>query len=171
MKTKRQMFTTEEDEKLKKLVAEFGTGNWRIISDHLPNRTPRQCRERYRNYLAPEIVNGTWTVEEDQLLRMKFQEYGPKWAIISNFFPTRSEINIKNRWAVLGKRFNMSFKYFMKQQLLSRNSHNHRIPTVIEKPVTLAPSVVEEKGFDSMIDIFEFNDTIQEIDMIYDWCY
>lgn len=95
----RQMFTMDEDDKLCALVKEFGEKNWRTISKHMPNRTTRQCRERYRNYLSPTVKNGPWTPEEDLLLEQKYLEYGPKWATIAQFFRSRSDVNIKNRWA------------------------------------------------------------------------
>ena len=95
----RQMFTTEEDNLLIEMVKEYGDKNWRVISKHIPNRTTRQCRERYRNYLSPTIKNGPWTEEEDLLLEQKYMEYGPKWATIAQFFKSRSDVNIKNRWS------------------------------------------------------------------------
>lgn len=95
----RQMFTMDEDDRLCALVKEYGEKNWRTISKHMPNRTTRQCRERYRNYLSPTVKNGPWTPEEDLLLEQKYLEYGPKWATIAQFFRSRSDVNIKNRWA------------------------------------------------------------------------
>lgn len=102
----RHSFTDKEDEQLKKLVLEYGEHDWKTIAENLGTRTPRQCRERYRNYLMPGIVNGPWTVEDDMLLYQKYLEIGPHWTIISQFFPSRSEINIKNRWAALSNKRN-----------------------------------------------------------------
>ena len=98
-KSARQMFTPEEDKQLIELVKEFGDRNWRMISKKMENRTTRQCRERYRNYLSPNLTNGPWTAEEDLLLEQKYVELGPKWAAIAQFFKNRSDVNIKNRWA------------------------------------------------------------------------
>ena len=93
------MFSAAEDNTLRELVLEHGEKNWRVISKYMPNRTTRQCRERYKNYLAPNVTNGPWTTEEDLLLEQKYMEYGPKWATIAQFFKNRSDVNIKNRWA------------------------------------------------------------------------
>lgn len=98
-KSARQMFTPEEDKQLIELVKEFGDRNWRMISKKMEKRTTRQCRERYRNYLSPNLTNGPWTAEEDLLLEQKYVELGPKWAAIAQFFKNRSDVNIKNRWA------------------------------------------------------------------------
>lgn len=37
----------QEDDKLRDLVAQYGPNNWTIISNFLPGRVNKQCRERY----------------------------------------------------------------------------------------------------------------------------
>lgn len=96
--TSRRKFTENEDDLLKKVVKIFGKSNWRIISSLVPGRTPRQCRDRYTNYLAPGLVRLDWSDEEDKLLAEKFETYGPQWTLIRQFFPTRSPNDIKNRY-------------------------------------------------------------------------
>jgi len=97
----RKVFSPEEDAHLKLLVDRIGMNNWKEISRSMIDRTPRQCRERYKNYLAPQIINGPWSAEEDKLLFSKYAELGRKWSAISKFFMNRSNVNIKNRWASL----------------------------------------------------------------------
>ena len=97
--TSRRKFTEEEDKLLSKLVSEMGPRKWDQIAKNMPNnRTARQCRDRYSNYLIPGFFNGEWSKEEDELLYKKYQEYGPKWAVIKEFFTNRSPNAIKNRW-------------------------------------------------------------------------
>lgn len=100
-KTHRQKFTSEEDQMLVHLVSIFGTHSWRRIAQQMSRRSTRQCRERYLNYLSPELKNGPWTYAEDQVLLKKVAEYGTCWSKISRFFESRSDINIKNRYALL----------------------------------------------------------------------
>lgn len=95
---KKQPFTEAEDAKLIRLVQFFGTNSWKIISAYLEGRTQRQCRERYKTYLAPGIKRTPWTKEEDELIIKKYKEYGPKWATISKFFVGRTDNTIKNRF-------------------------------------------------------------------------
>lgn len=102
----RRMFSPEEDERLKMLVGKFGENNWKNIARQMPNRTTRQCRERYKNYLSPHLSNAVWTQEEDELLAQKFAEIGPKWAKIAGFFQGRSDVNVKNHWTTLCSRKN-----------------------------------------------------------------
>lgn len=97
--TSRRKFTEEEDKLLSKLVSEMGPRKWDQIAKKMPNnRTARQCRDRYSNYLIPGFFNGEWSKEEDELLYKKYQEYGPKWAVIKEYFTNRSPNAIKNRW-------------------------------------------------------------------------
>ena len=100
----RKKFTDEEDEFLKSLVTKYGIKAWNKISELMPGRTPRQCRERYGNYLQPHLLNGEWTQEDEKKLIEKYNEIGPKWAKIAEFFETRSDVNVKNHFAAMKRR-------------------------------------------------------------------
>ena len=100
-KPARHKFTTQEDQYLLHLVQTYGQKNWQIIANHFPNRTARQCRERYKNYLSPFINKEPFTQEEDELLIEKEKEYGKQWSKISKYFQNRTDVLIKNRWATL----------------------------------------------------------------------
>ncbi|KAK8841482.1 Myb- protein B [Tritrichomonas musculus] len=91
-------FSTNEDLMLKNVVNIFGAKNWKLIASMIPNKTPRQCRDRYMNYLAPGYIHSDWTKEEDLLLADKYKEYGPQWSKIQKFFPFRTSNSIKNRF-------------------------------------------------------------------------
>lgn len=95
---KRVKFTPKEDEILINQVAISGPRKWSRIALNLPGRTPRQCRDRYVNYLSAGLQNGPWTHEEDTKLLNLYNKYGSKWALIQKSFPKRSSNNIKNRW-------------------------------------------------------------------------
>jgi hypothetical protein len=97
----RHRFTREEDEQLMRLVEGNPGCSWDDIAKCLPGRTSRQVRERYRHYLSPELNLSQWTSEEDNVLRNKFDEYGPQWSILKMFFPNRSAVNIKNHWTTM----------------------------------------------------------------------
>lgn len=97
----RSQFTKEEDAKLIQLVQKYTANNFNAIAKELPGRSVRQCRERWKHYLSPSVRNTPWTEDEDNLLRMKYYELGPKWVEISSYFQNRTDVNIKNRWIVL----------------------------------------------------------------------
>lgn len=92
-------FSDDEDIKLLELVEKYGE-NWSQIASEMDGRNVRQCRERWRNYLSPDVANRPWTEEEDKLLDEKYAQFGPKWKHIASFFAKRTDINIKSRWQV-----------------------------------------------------------------------
>ena len=69
----------------------------------MENRTIRQCKERWVNYLQPGLNNSPWTKAEDMILFEKVKQYGNSWAKIKKFFPRRTDINIKNRWSKISQ--------------------------------------------------------------------
>ena len=94
-------FTKEEDNKLRKLVAKYGTRDWKVIASRMKGRTNRQCRERYKYYLHPSIRTDDWSAEEDKLLLRKVSELGTKWSKIARFFSARTDVSLKNRYKKL----------------------------------------------------------------------
>ena len=59
----RGSWTAEEDEKLRKAVAEFGGRNWKKIAEQISDRTDVQCLHRWQKVLRPGLVKGPWTPE------------------------------------------------------------------------------------------------------------
>ena len=97
-------FTPQEDQRLTSLFYSVQPTNWNVIALFMPNRTPRQCRDRWKNYLNPELRNDPWTPEEDQLLCEKYKLYGSKWGKIAPFFVNRSDNSCRNRWQLLDRK-------------------------------------------------------------------
>lgn len=110
---KRRKFTKEEDDTLVKLVDQYGVKSWDHIAEHMTGRTGRQCRDRYRNYLVPGYFNGQWTQEEDDIIREKYLQFGPKWSRMTQFFSNRSANALKNRW-----------NYFVCRQVAAEQMNN-----------------------------------------------
>jgi len=94
---KKEPFTSDEDARLQELVAMHGPENWQAIAAQLPGRSPRQCRERWKLYLSPEVKNDPWSLEEEQRLVKMYLAIGPKWTLIAKAFPSRTANNVKNK--------------------------------------------------------------------------
>ena len=94
----RRPFTVSEDVRLLDIIAKSTEFNWTKISRQLGYRTARQCRDRWLNYLNPNIRDDPWTDEEDHVLLDKVNELGYSWSIIRQYFSGRSENDVKNRW-------------------------------------------------------------------------
>jgi hypothetical protein len=106
LKSSRNYFTKQEDELLKTIIQAQKKINWDEISSYLEGKTSRQCRDRWRNYLAPGLKIRNWSIEEDRILFEKFQEYGTKWIDIAYYFPGRTTNDIKNRYHIKIKKRN-----------------------------------------------------------------
>lgn len=126
-------FSPEEDIKLTKLVEQFGTDNWNLISNKMKRRNSRQCRDRWENYLSPTLNKEPFTNEEDLLILEKYEEIGAKWVTISKFLVGRTDISVKSRWLMLQRR-NITI------ETIKQNMHNQN-------------NVQEEKDVNSLTDI------------------
>ena len=91
-------WTREEDEVILKFVQANGDKYWAKLALLLNGRTGKQCRERFKNHLDPNLVKNPWTPEEDQQLINLHKQYGNQWTKISSFFEGRTDNCIKNRW-------------------------------------------------------------------------
>lgn len=99
--SKKVKFTKAEDVRLMMLVQEYSTKDWKTIAEHMYPRTARQCRERWTNYVNPNLSKDPWSKDEDLLLIEKHNEFGNRWKLIERYFPGRSKNNIKHRWSVM----------------------------------------------------------------------
>lgn len=97
-----------EDEALLDLVLQMKHPlKWSVIatdlsSQHLnpnaPERTGKQCRERYVNHLNPRLKTTDFTPIEDATIWRMTATLGSKWAIMSKIIPGRTDNNLKNRF-------------------------------------------------------------------------
>ncbi|RLN58466.1 hypothetical protein BBP00_00006988 [Phytophthora kernoviae] len=78
----------EEDQVLEYLVTQ-GCNNWGQIAERIPGRTPKQCRERWKNHLDPAINKGPYTEEEDSVILTAQARLGNKWSQIAQLLKGR----------------------------------------------------------------------------------
>ncbi|CEL92647.1 unnamed protein product [Vitrella brassicaformis CCMP3155] len=83
-------WTQEEDEALRESVRVNGGKSWKRIATFLPGRSDVQCLNRWHTVLKPTLVRGTWTQEEDDVLRELVAVHGAaKWSSIAKMLNER----------------------------------------------------------------------------------
>jgi hypothetical protein len=97
-------FEPFEDSLLLEIVSRVGPSNWSQIATQIYGRNARQCRERWTNYVNPNLVKNEWTEAEDETLLQTYQEVGPKWFVIAGLLPGRGKNSVKNRYFTLQHR-------------------------------------------------------------------
>ncbi|CAJ1940290.1 unnamed protein product [Cylindrotheca closterium] len=103
---KRNKWAEEEDAILLDTVRQESSGkiNWPLVAHRVNQesgqepRTGKQCRERWQNHLRPNIKKGNWTAQEEDMIRVLFDAYGPKWSSMSKLMKSRTDNDIKNKW-------------------------------------------------------------------------
>jgi hypothetical protein len=106
----RRKFSLQEDQLLSSLVAEHGSRNWTKIASLMGDRSVRQCKERWANYLSQAPDGASWTLADDLLLERLVIERGHKWKAMEAHFPGKTDIQIKNRHNVILRRRKRVFK-------------------------------------------------------------
>jgi len=93
----RNYWESDEDLRLLELVEKHGE-KWSKIASLMKGRTGKQIRDRYVNYLRPNIKQKRWSQEEDNLLQELYKEFGNKWSRIAIYLHGRTENQVKNRF-------------------------------------------------------------------------
>ncbi|KAI9895276.1 hypothetical protein PsorP6_018950 [Peronosclerospora sorghi] len=93
-------WSVEEDARLMEMMLK-GYDNWRQVSNNIPGRTAKQCRERWRNRLDPSIKKTPFTPQEDEAIQQAYEKYGNRWTQIAELLPGRTEDAVKLRWKAL----------------------------------------------------------------------
>ncbi|CAN8308920.1 unnamed protein product [Cochlearia groenlandica] len=111
-------WTHDEDKILMNAVERYNGKNWKKIAECLPrinNRNDIQCQHRWLKVLNPNLNKGSWSQEEDDILRemvSKENDGKPKWSQISKQLHGRIGKQCRERW------------------------HNYLNPTIIRTPWT-----------------------------------
>ena len=91
------MWTPEEDALLSSLVNQ--NKDWTAIAAHFPGRSSKQVLAHWRKVVNPEIVRGSWTFQEDQMIIRWVQMNGPcQWSTLAEQMPGRIAKQCRERW-------------------------------------------------------------------------
>lgn len=99
-------WSKEEDGLLLKLVQNMRMPmKWSVVAQSLPDRTGKQCRERYVNHLNPRLKTSDWNPVEDTTIFHLYGSMGSHWAKMSKVIPGRTDNGIKNRFHNLRRQY------------------------------------------------------------------
>ncbi|XP_070774757.1 transcriptional activator Myb-like [Enoplosus armatus] len=89
-----------QDEKLYRLLKEFGSNSWSSVSLHFKGqRSDVECQRRWQQIKNPELVKGPWTQEEDERVIELVHKYGMKrWSLIAKHLHSRNGKQCRERW-------------------------------------------------------------------------
>lgn len=128
--SKKNKFTEFEDEHLRQIISEVGIYDWETVAQRLGGRSPRQCRDRWNYYLNPKVKNRPWTQAEDYILIEKYLKFGPKWAVLCQFFDSRTDANVKNHFLVLERRLKKDNQLIAQEQ---QRQINEKIDKILDE--------------------------------------
>ena len=94
--SKRSYFTNTEDKMLLNLYNIFNS-KWKLIAEIIGTKTPRQCRDRWIQYLSRLNKDYLFSNEEIAQLNKLVYENGHNWKIIS-IAMGRTGNQVKNAW-------------------------------------------------------------------------
>jgi len=148
-KTKKNLWTQAEDKLLLELIAQYGQ-KWTLIGRLIGGRKCKQVRDRYLNYLNPEIKTCPFTPEEDNQLISLFNKIGNKWKQIATNMAGRSESQVKNRY------------YRHLKGILSASS-TESSPFEINKYSSISSNSTEDTENNDHLDFTILNQDVQDI--------
>jgi hypothetical protein len=95
-------WTQEEMDLLRKLVETYKdtAPRWNEVAANFADHTAIECLTKWQTLTNPPVIKGkgSWTAEEDLILREKRQLYGRKWAKIAAHLPGRQGKQCRERY-------------------------------------------------------------------------
>jgi hypothetical protein len=132
-KTGPKAWTKEEDTLLLSIVQSMRMPmKWSLVAQNLPERTGKQCRERYVNHLNPRLKVTDWTPVEDSTIFHLYNTIGSHWAKMSKIIPGRTDNGIKNRF------------HNLRRQLEREDEHRLRLNAARDYPGEIRLELVRE---------------------------
>lgn len=92
-------WTKAEDELLIKIMSQKDRPNYSKMVDHFSGKTGQQIAERWDKVLNPNLVKGSWTRHEDEVIIQYVKENGTRnWRNLCSLLPGRIGKQCRERW-------------------------------------------------------------------------
>jgi hypothetical protein len=96
IKLKFAKWSRDEDEKLKNIVQEKGSKNWKKIAEYFENKTPVQCFYRWNKMIK---INTEWSEDDIEKLKFWVQNNGNmNWTNCARFIKGKTTKCCKDKW-------------------------------------------------------------------------
>lgn len=100
----KKYWTQADDNSLKAIMNDNNFTSWKDVAKLMGTRSAKQCRERWSEYLDPDLLVEAFTAEEDEIILREQATHGNKWKLINNTLGARRTTSaIKVRWKTLTK--------------------------------------------------------------------
>ena len=119
---------------LELLVSSIGTDSWIQISHSMETRTTKQCRERYYNFVKPDLDHSPITPAEGETIVSMVKKIGRRWAHISKRLENRSENAVKNWWYGYARRQSLVFRKAVRLES-KRQKSNPTVQVATKQPL------------------------------------
>lgn len=101
----RRPFAPDEDTIIREYIQTTAKTDWAELAALLVYRTPRQCRERWFQYLSPQpLATDPYSEWENELIQTQVETIGPKWSTIAYFLRDRTPHSIRAQWTKLQRK-------------------------------------------------------------------
>ena len=150
---KRNKFSASEDYRLKQLVKTYGQNNWGLVAKLMDHRTARQCRDRYKYFLSPDVNRNPWSIEEEMKLDLLVQMYGKQWSKLVYYFPKRTDINLKCHYTMLERRKQKML--LLKNGFISKNETSKEEKDESEETINKTEPLLFKLKEDDLCDFFD----------------
>ena len=98
-KTSQTSWLENEDILLTQLMTSDSPTTSDILLQSFPNKTQQQILDRWNKVLNPELVKGSWTNAEDEVITNWVKEHGPRnWSTLATSLPGRLGKQCRERW-------------------------------------------------------------------------
>jgi hypothetical protein len=148
-------FTPYEDALLMAIIQRIGDGDWTQVAQLMSSRNARQCRERWTNYLSPDLRVGNWTEQEDRLLREMVGRIGMKWNQIAQCFQNRSANCLRNHWGALSHPTRNATRAWRPNRAPEVITPQPRVPEQFGDSRDLMEDLFPQEGNEAFKDLFE----------------